>query len=211
MKIVAKIWCVMDGEITAVKYNDTVFIKAGEKQNVVEKTKVCRRCKKELPITNFYERKDRCDGFSSYCKVCQRLYSAEHKIKKENVKKITVMDAGKIIGRTRSVNIHQNIWDDLIQVLSDGNYHSKKELKKVIAKYKNNPSDSTLDSNLYLYIKRIKSKYKLIKVRTGKGKYDIKIEPKKIVDKSKKGYSIGISPLNDIPVIKCNNKDRRSL
>ncbi len=36
-------------------------------------TKICSRCRKELPISCFYKNKSESDGLSSYCKECGRI------------------------------------------------------------------------------------------------------------------------------------------
>lgn len=49
-------------------------------------TKVCSKCKKELPIEMFHKDKSKSDGLHNYCKECQKKYASvfngEHKIRR---------------------------------------------------------------------------------------------------------------------------------
>lgn len=49
------------------------------------KTKICTRCKKRLPLTEFYKHKKNPDGHAYVCKECQRIQSRKyyHEHKKE--------------------------------------------------------------------------------------------------------------------------------
>lgn len=40
-------------------------------------TKVCCKCKRELPVEEFYKNKKMKDGLQSYCKQCQVDYSRQ--------------------------------------------------------------------------------------------------------------------------------------
>lgn len=40
-------------------------------------TKVCSKCKRELPIEMFYKNKSNADGMSCHCKECEQIYSRE--------------------------------------------------------------------------------------------------------------------------------------
>jgi len=42
------------------------------------KTKICGKCKKEKPTSEFNKSAKKVDGFSSYCKKCNRDYLKEH-------------------------------------------------------------------------------------------------------------------------------------
>lgn len=37
-------------------------------------TKVCPRCKRELPVSEFYRNKSQSDGLNTYCKECFNKY-----------------------------------------------------------------------------------------------------------------------------------------
>lgn len=56
-------------------------------------TKICCRCKKELPLENFFKRKTAQDGLQSFCKSCDRKRCNEIK------KKYPWMDLYKDIGK----------------------------------------------------------------------------------------------------------------
>lgn len=49
-----------------------------------EKTKICRECHQEKPISEFYKRKQEKDGIHYDCKVCQKLKNKIYKSKDEN-------------------------------------------------------------------------------------------------------------------------------
>ena len=42
-------------------------------------TKVCSRCKRELPISEFTKDKSRVDGLQNYCKGCNKKYYEDNK------------------------------------------------------------------------------------------------------------------------------------
>ena len=42
------------------------------------KTKVCKCCGEELPVTSFYEKKTSADGYQTYCKSCQSKKMTEY-------------------------------------------------------------------------------------------------------------------------------------
>jgi hypothetical protein len=41
--------------------------------------KICNRCKKELPFSEFTKDKDKKDGYRTICKTCTRQYRQDHK------------------------------------------------------------------------------------------------------------------------------------
>ena len=43
------------------------------KANYEKGTKICSKCKKELPIKMFYKDRTRFDGLGMYCKDCERI------------------------------------------------------------------------------------------------------------------------------------------
>ena len=50
-------------------------------------TKVCSKCKRELPISEFHKNKSRNDGIYSQCKQCRSKYLSEYyKNNKEQIK-----------------------------------------------------------------------------------------------------------------------------
>lgn len=55
------------------------------------RTKVCKCCGEELPVTSFYEKKTAADGYQTYCKKCQNKKMVEYarnKKEKEKARKI---------------------------------------------------------------------------------------------------------------------------
>lgn len=50
-------------------------------------TKVCSKCGRELPVSDFYKNKVAKDGLSSYCKKCNNALSAESNRKRRAEKK----------------------------------------------------------------------------------------------------------------------------
>lgn len=51
-------------------------------QNVHTETKVCSKCKRELPTSEFYKASNAKDGFYGYCKECSREQVRKHKMKR---------------------------------------------------------------------------------------------------------------------------------
>jgi hypothetical protein len=45
----------------------------------MSQTKVCYKCNKEQPLTEFYKRKQLLDGFSTYCKKCWKILIEKRK------------------------------------------------------------------------------------------------------------------------------------
>lgn len=55
------------------------------------RTKVCKCCGEELPVTSFYEKKTSSDGYQTYCKKCQSKKMVEYarnKRAKEKYRKV---------------------------------------------------------------------------------------------------------------------------
>lgn len=55
------------------------------------RTKVCKCCGEELPVTSFYEKKSSADGYQTYCKSCQSkkmVKYARNRKAKEKARKV---------------------------------------------------------------------------------------------------------------------------
>ena len=52
--------------------------------------KVCPRCKKELPLSEFHKDKHQPDGHHAYCKECKRTWFNQYR--KDNPEKMRVKD-----------------------------------------------------------------------------------------------------------------------
>ena len=52
-------------------------------QNVHTETKVCSKCKRELPTSEFYKASNAKDGFYGYCKECSREQGRKHRMKRQ--------------------------------------------------------------------------------------------------------------------------------
>lgn len=50
--------------------------------DVHTETKVCSKCKRELPTSEFYKNSNAKDGFCGYCKECSREQVRKHKMKR---------------------------------------------------------------------------------------------------------------------------------
>jgi len=50
-----------------------------------KKTKICKKCKKELDFNSFYKNKDGKDGYRNVCKICSRKSQRDYK--RNNYKK----------------------------------------------------------------------------------------------------------------------------
>ena len=51
-------------------------------------TKICSKCKRELPISEFGKNKTTKDGLNSWCKLCSSNYNREYCNKRYNEKDI---------------------------------------------------------------------------------------------------------------------------
>ena len=52
-------------------------------QNVHTETKVCSKCKRELPTSEFYKDSNAKDGFYGYCKECSRDQERKNRMKRQ--------------------------------------------------------------------------------------------------------------------------------
>lgn len=60
-------------------------------------TKVCRKCGRELPITEFYKNKLYKDGYMNMCKKCNNAYSNEsHKKKREQQRQKSLLGGAEV-------------------------------------------------------------------------------------------------------------------
>lgn len=59
----------------------------------MEKTKLCTRCGRELPVSNFSRRTKSKDGLQPYCKDCQREEAAAYYKRKSITKTFTAAKA----------------------------------------------------------------------------------------------------------------------
>lgn len=50
-------------------------------------TKVCKRCGRELPVSDFYTNNKAKDGLATYCKECSNVLSVEYARKRRERKK----------------------------------------------------------------------------------------------------------------------------
>lgn len=53
----------------------------------MEQTKVCVKCKKELPLSEFYKDKHKKDGYLCWCKGCTKIYQRTRYSSSEEVRK----------------------------------------------------------------------------------------------------------------------------
>lgn len=74
------------------------------------KTKICSRCKKELPVTNFTKSVDNKDGLDSYCRSCKSKYQRQyHKNNREILLKKQRESSKTVAGKaTRKKYIETN-------------------------------------------------------------------------------------------------------
>nr|DAS64970.1 MAG TPA: Meiotic chromosome segregation protein [Caudoviricetes sp.] len=54
-------------------------------------TKVCSKCKKELPIEMFHKDKSKSDGLHHYCKECQKKYALKCKLVFNGEHKVSIV------------------------------------------------------------------------------------------------------------------------
>ena len=50
-------------------------------------TKLCKKCGRELPLSDFYTNSKAKDGYATYCKVCSNAISVEYARKRRERKK----------------------------------------------------------------------------------------------------------------------------
>lgn len=60
------------------------------------KTKVCSKCGRELPLSEFYKKSDSKDGLQSYCKECGKKSAKEHIQKSRERKKARKIEEERI-------------------------------------------------------------------------------------------------------------------
>jgi len=51
---------------------------------MAEETKMCGKCHKVLPVSEFYSNKSKPDGLSGYCKECMKEANHRYKLEKKN-------------------------------------------------------------------------------------------------------------------------------
>lgn len=124
--------------------------KAGNKT-----TKVCKKCGKEKPLTEFDRGYKYKDGYNTECKECRRIRGRERYAKKksrmpsaENTKKLKKMkELQSLLGKTQAVTTDKGIQQNLRYKLVDEYREGRKEYAK----------RDYYDNNYYLarkYLKR---------------------------------------------------------
>ncbi|GAG33445.1 unnamed protein product, partial [marine sediment metagenome] len=157
LEIRGKIYEVVDGQVTKIKVDDTIFeIKSPERRMEVTKstverpldskvipeespedipyveeikTKFCPKCGKTKHITDFYSCVSRPDKLQSYCKVCMNTYTSDSQKKKPIEKK----DRGETVGKMKKCYIQSSILNDIKQGLSEGKDTS--QLMEIVNEY----------------------------------------------------------------------------
>ena len=59
-------------------------------------TKVCKKCGRELPLSDFYTNSKAKDGYATYCKVCSNAISVEYARKRRERKKAEAKENERI-------------------------------------------------------------------------------------------------------------------
>ena len=73
-------------------------------------TKVCRKCGRELPITEFYKNKLYKDGYMTICKKCNNAYSNEsHKKKRDQQRQKSLLGGAGVEEKMRKVYINPEL------------------------------------------------------------------------------------------------------
>ena len=96
-------------------------------------TKVCKKCGRELPISEFYVHKQMGDGHLSFCKECVR--ARVHKHREDNIERIREYDRNRPNAKERSKKQRLSVKQDEFR------YQKYKEQKNEWAKrnkYKRN-------------------------------------------------------------------------
>jgi len=132
-------------------------------------TKKCSKCKKELPITEFYKDKYRPDGHVSSCKMCHKKWA------KENREVIKIRHQNYYLKNKQKINKRNNEWNnankehrkiyhaDLYKKnkkrhnkLSKIYYKKqKKELPKQLQNYRKKADEKAINNLTDRYIKQI--------------------------------------------------------
>lgn len=60
------------------------------------RTKVCKCCGEELPVTSFYEKKTSADGYQTYCKSCQSKKMVEYARNRREKEKARKVEAERV-------------------------------------------------------------------------------------------------------------------
>lgn len=88
--------------------------------------KQCTRCKKILPESDFYKRKDRKNGTRCYCKYCCKIVSKDYRnLNYDNI--IKKIKEWKLKNKER-VKIYRNIWKE--KNIERYKYLQKKHIQK---------------------------------------------------------------------------------
>lgn len=98
-----------------------------QKQQTLWKTKVCIKCHQEKPVTEFYRHKRSKDGYSCYCKECQKTIATKSMEKKREEKVISENKASAIRNTVNQSPLSKFKPRELIQELSDRGYHGECE------------------------------------------------------------------------------------
>ena len=96
-------------------------------------TKICKKCGRELPISEFYVHKQMGDGHLSFCKECVR--ARVHKHREDNIERIREYDRNRPNVKERGIKQRLNIKQNEVK------YQKYKEQKNEWAKrnkYKRN-------------------------------------------------------------------------
>ena len=70
--------------------------------------KVCRKCKEEKPLTEFYAAKSAADGRQTYCKACTRVKSMEWRA--ANIERARGREAAWRAANTEKVSAYHAKW-----------------------------------------------------------------------------------------------------
>ena len=75
--------------------------------------KVCSKCGRKLPVSEFYAKKKSKDGFQNYCKECQ---NEVNKSRYAEMKKVKYACADKVVTETKVVDTNEHL---MTKVYSD--------------------------------------------------------------------------------------------
>ena len=92
-------------------------------RRVIVETKVCYKCKLELPIDMFFKNKRRKDGLQSYCNVCNVAYTSKWRL--ENPEKARALDNKRRIKNPKKHNAKNAKW----------RLENKEQIKAINVKY----------------------------------------------------------------------------
>ena len=122
-------------------------------------TKVCSKCKRELPIGEFYKNKRNIDGLKYYCKECVREENAEYNGKERNTFRRKGRERGKsgVLKRDYELSLEQLNKRNRNRKLANVHYKKTENMHGLLIWYDGKLNDLSSEQ----YLKEQKREYML--------------------------------------------------